>query len=522
MPSQLHLISLCLLLLVALLLVRSRSQKARNLLPPGPKPLPLIGNLLDVPQSFEWKTYAEWSQLYQSDILSINVFGSPMIILNSPQLASDLLEKRSSVYSSRPTGFAVMLTELIGWKNIFIFKPYGKEVTESRKLVHQELSAKDTSRYRPQIQKSVRMLLFNLLKTNGGTISGELVDLLKYLLGTICLSTIYGITAEGTEDPFIAAANRATIGFTAAVIPGKFAVDWIPLLRYIPSWLPGAGFQRKAQTWKQDLMRMVDGPFEAVQRKIISGEHVSPSFLSRCLEKLSGDTSAEKLHFLKFVAGSLFAGGTDTVVTALHTFFLAMVCYPDVQKKAHCELDRVVGSERLPDYEDVEALLYVRAVVYETLRWQPVTPLGPLRATTEEDVYKGYRIPKGATVVTNAWAFLHDSDVYGSDCEIFNPDRWLTDEGNLKSEKDMPRPFAQFGYGRRQCPGQHLAMATLYLGIASVLHTFSVRKAIDEDGKEITPPQAYISSFQNRPAEFPCRIEVRSPVHERLVREIAE
>ncbi|EEB97644.1 hypothetical protein MPER_02998, partial [Moniliophthora perniciosa FA553] len=146
MPSQFPLISLGLLLLVAFLLVRGRRQNARNLLPPGPKPLPLIGNLLDVPQSFEWKTYAEWSQLYQSDILSINVFGSPMIILNSPQLASDLLEKRSSVYSSRPTGFAVMLTELIGWKNIFIFKPYGKEVTESRKLVYQELNAKDTSR----------------------------------------------------------------------------------------------------------------------------------------------------------------------------------------------------------------------------------------------------------------------------------------------------------------------------------------------------------------------------------------
>ncbi|KAK7027978.1 hypothetical protein VNI00_015064 [Paramarasmius palmivorus] len=338
------------------------------------------------------------------------------------------------------------------------------------------------------------------------------------LLGSIALSTVYGIPVKDAHDPFIVAANRAMIGFTAAAIPGKFAVDWMPLLRYIPSWFPGAGFQRKAKAWRRDLMYFVDGPFEEVHHRIASGQRISPSFVSRCLDRLPKESSTtEELSFLKFVAGSLFAGGTDTTVTALHTFFLAMVRNPEVQEKAQLELDTTLGCERLPDYEDIEALPYINAVVYETLRWQPVTPLGPLRATTEEDIYRGYKIPKGATVVANAWAFLHDKETYGQDVEVFNPDRWLTKNGSLR--KDMTLPFAQFGYGRRQCTGQHVAMSTLFLGIASILHSFNIRTARDANGNDVIPPCNYISSFQNRPAVFPCRIEVRSATHERLIKE---
>lgn len=77
--------------------------------------------------------------------------------------------------------------------------------------------------------------------------------------------------------------------------------------------------------------------------------------------------------------------------------------YPDVQRKAQEELDRVVGPNRLPEYDDLDNLAYIRAIAMETMRWMPVFPLGLPHAVTQSDTYRGYHIPKGATVVAVSW-----------------------------------------------------------------------------------------------------------------------
>lgn len=80
-----------------------------------------------------------------------------------------------------------------------------------------------------------------------------------------------------------------------------------------------------------------------------------------------------------------------------------MTLYPEIQKKAQQELDCVVGNSRLPNFEDRPALPYVNALVQESLRWFPVVPSGIPHVTTDEDVYKGYRIPKGSIIIPNTW-----------------------------------------------------------------------------------------------------------------------
>lgn len=82
-------------------------------------------------------------------------------------------------------------------------------------------------------------------------------------------------------------------------------------------------------------------------------------------------------------------------VSALVTFFNAMVSSPEVQRKAQEEIDRVIGTDRLPEYEDRKSLPYVEAIYREVVRWRPVSPLGIPHAATIDDVYKGYFIPKG-------------------------------------------------------------------------------------------------------------------------------
>ncbi|OJT02061.1 O-methylsterigmatocystin oxidoreductase [Trametes pubescens] len=156
--------------------------------------------------------------------------------------------------------------------------------------------------------------------------------------------------------------------------------------------------------------------------------------------------------------------------------------YPDVQKKTHAELDRVIGPDCLPDFGDREELVYMNAVIKEALRWHVVVPLSLPHRTVEDDVYGGYFVPAGTMVVPNTWAMLHDPNVYERP-EEFKPERFIRD-GKIDTTVYDPSAFA-FGYGRRVCPGRYFADDLLYITAASVLHVFRFDPPLDEQGLPI-------------------------------------
>lgn len=109
---------------------------------------------------------------------------------------------------------------------------------------------------------------------------------------------------------------------------------------------------------------------------------------------------------------------------------------------------------------------------------------------TRDDTYQGYHIPKGSIVLGNSWAILHDKDAYGPDVDVFRPERFMSLDG-ASLNADVRPPSAAFGYGRRTCPGESMARASLWLVVASVLCCFDISKAKDADGREIDPPGTY-------------------------------
>ena len=130
----------------------------------------------------------------------------------------------------------------------------------------------------------------------------------------------------------------------------------------------------------------------------------------------------------------------------MQTFFLAMVLHPAVAKKAQEELDRVVGKDRLPDFSDKDNLPYINAVVKELFRWNPPLPFGVPNRVIQDDVYRGYFIPAGTSVIQNIWAIFRDQNVYPGP-EAFNPDRFLKG-GEI--DPLVPNPEDRvFGSGRR-------------------------------------------------------------------------
>jgi cytochrome P450 len=194
-----------------------------------------------------------------------------------------------------------------------------------------------------------------------------------------------------------------------------------------------------------------------------------------------------------------------------------MTLYPDVQAKAQAEIDTVIGTDRLPTSEDRPNLPYVDALVKEVLRWQPVTPLGsypspntcqvstdasstgvPHRLTAD-DSYEGFHMPAGAIVIANVWAMLHAPDTY-ADPLAFAPERFL----GASPERD-PRELC-FGFGRRACPGQHLADASVWASCALALAALRVRPAAGVP----TPEPRMTSGTISHPEPFRCDIAPRS------------
>lgn len=175
--------------------------------------------------------------------------------------------------------------------------------------------------------------------------------------------------------------------------------------------------------------------------------------------------------------------GTNThpniqTATTVMLFILYLMQNPRVQAKAQEEIDRVVGTERLPTWDDIPNLLYLNLVLQETYRMNPLSPLGIPHAALDDDVYKGMFIPKGTIVYQNVWSMHHNDEVY-ADNTTFRPERYLPKDQGGNAE---PLPVGNFGFGRRVCIGRSLAENSLMIILVNIVATMTVEYPMDKDG----------------------------------------
>ncbi|GLB33469.1 putative cytochrome p450 [Lyophyllum shimeji] len=482
---------LCLFILNGLL----RRRRNGVLLPPGPKGLPLIGNVLDMPSEKQWLTFAKWGEQW-GDICSVTVLGQPFIILNSAKVATAMLDKKSSIYSDRPV--LQMGGNLVGWVNTLVLIPYGDRFRRFRRLFHRVIGTSASMKKFSHVEEfETRKFLRRVL-----TKPGDLAAHVRHTAGAIILRISHGYEVKEVGDPFVELADQATEQFSLSTAPGGYLVDVLPILRHIPSWFPGAGFQRTAKLWAATLNQMVDQPHQFVKRQMVVGT-ASTSFTSSLMEGKS--ISAEEELDIKWSSASLYSGGADTTVSAIYSFFLAMALYPEVAKKAQAEIDVVVGNDRLPAFDDRPYLPYVDALVKEVFRWHAVVPTGVPHRVMEDDIHDGYLIPNGALVIANIWQLTHDPAVYANP-DVFNPDRFLATES--KAAEPDPRGVC-FGFGRRICPGMQLADASVFISCAMSLAVFDISKCV-ENGVVIEPVHENTTGTISHPKPFKCSIKPRS------------
>ncbi|KAI0032975.1 cytochrome P450 [Vararia minispora EC-137] len=439
-----------------------------------------------------YKRFMELTKVY-GPIFSFYLGRTPVIVLNNGKAAWDLLEKRGEIYSSRPRN--IMGQEIMSRDNWGLGMHYGDRWRRWRKWQHMCMNAKYARNYRPFQTYESSVLLRDVM--NGPQTYKKHFE---RFATSLTFSVAYGSRIKSLNDPLLKENRTAGSAFAATMVPGKYLVESWPWLLWLPKplqWFRNPMEERGAMN-----TALYTRLFRDVKAKMDVGS--AKPCISMLLWEEGPSPDLTEVEMAYFTAMP-FAAGTTTTFGSLELFVLASILHPHCVVKAQSELDTVVGRSRMPSFDDESSLPYVRAMIKEAMRWQVVAPTGLAHATTADDEYEGFHIPKGATVWGNINAISHDPELF-DEPDVFTPERFLNATHPRLVDFDLP-----FGFGRRICPGRAVAEQALFIVIARMLWAFDFSPAIDDAGRPLLPnPNAATSNVTRRPDVFPCALKPRS------------
>ncbi|KAI9687671.1 MAG: hypothetical protein M1820_010402 [Bogoriella megaspora] len=375
---------------------------------------------------------------------------------------------------------------------------YGDRWRLHRKLTHQGVGMQQLRKHR-DFQNNESKLIANELLSKPESFAAQFE---RYATSVVSIIG-FGRRVGSVEDPIITDVIAVMQRAAELNVPGKT----FPMLMETFPFL--ARFPTSVAPWKHGLGRKRGTSFfyalaeEANQQPGHDDCYMKALFREAPKYDLSNDEIAS-------LSGNLFGAGSDTSSSTLITFILACCAFPETLERAWDELDKVVGHDRSPSWDDEDQLVYVKAFVKEVFRWRSVAIIGGQpHAPIKDDEYKGYLIPRGTWTQGNVWA-IHRNDREFPEPDRFNPDRFLNDP---KVSRPFPntKGYMTFGWGRRVCAGQGLAEQGTFITVARLLWAFRIEKGLDADGREIPVDIfAYTNGLNMRPEPFEARFTPRS------------
>ncbi|KAH9829079.1 cytochrome P450 [Rhodofomes roseus] len=523
--------------------------------PPGPTGIPVLGNLLQVNVLRPYPQFLAWAREY-GPIFRVRMGFTQMVVLNTAEAADELLVNRGTIYSGRASPHVAMDLVSDGQRMVFLGYEHAWRVV--RRALQGVIGPGPSRQLRRMQEFESRVLMHDLLLHGDQSVieehiqgpSGEVPErhwfaiIRRYTTGVV-LNMTYGQRVNRLiGHPYLHRIYNVMGNFTKVSQPGNYMADGFSVLRWLPDFLaPWRIEARKMHVWEMDLWGRLLEECRATFKSGIALAGFVPTYLraraDAGLEDLPGggvsstapagpsDTSASgwmRDKLLAYTAGSMLEAGSDTTAATIETFIMFMLHNPDALKRAQLEVDEVVpvAQGRLPSWEDEERLPWVIACIKETLRRRPPTIMGVPHRADADDVYEGYFIPKGTTVIGNIWAIHMDASRY-PDPLAFRPERWYTPgkptrwaSGPTSQDRDQ---YA-FGWGRRFCQGSYMAEASLFIVLTRLLWGLDIScppaRLPDPNDEETT----WTDGFIPVPKIFPAAFRVRSEAHAEVIRNV--
>lgn len=334
----------------------------------------------------------DWHRAH-GDVFYTKIGATDYIWLSSPKAVKDLMDKKSAIYSSRP--YLPLAQDVASGKSRQLFMAYGPEWRGLRKHSHALLNLGAARRYMPLQELESRVVLHDLLRR-----PEEFYTINRRYATSVIMLVTYGYRVPSFEDPLITKIFSVMGNLSTMMAPGAFAVETIPGLAKLPQWMFGNWYTWGKKAFEHDSKIYLE-LWEQLKKTTDEGKAMD-CFVKDFYLKDPKKNGIDDL-LAAYTCGGLVEAGSETTATTVNNWTLAMTLYPEAMRKGQEEIDRVVGSDRMPVWDDEEDLPYIRAMIKETLRWRPVNKFGMYHSVTEDDWYEGHFIPKDSVVVLNWW-----------------------------------------------------------------------------------------------------------------------
>ncbi|KAF2141156.1 uncharacterized protein K452DRAFT_359514 [Aplosporella prunicola CBS 121167] len=471
-------------------------------LPPGPPTCSLIGNLHQIPRTGAHYRFTEWSKTY-GGIFSLKLGPVTAVVITDRRLVKQLLDKKGNLYSDRPNVY--VWSELITGGDHLLMMKHGEKWRLLRRLIHSHFNEARVAREHVRlVEAEAAQMLHDVLMA-----PGDLMMHPKRSSNSIINSLVYGIRTPSVCTPHMVQLYTITEEWLQVMEMGaRPLVDMFPFIKWVPEVLLG-GWKTRSRSLHKLTVALHGDMMKRVRKRRETGRHTC--FLDAVLNSIESASFTLSDNELMLLAGVLIEGGSDTSAAFLLAFLQAMATHPHVQRRAHVEIDALLGcsSARSPRWDDYDGLPYVTQIVKETMRWLSAMSLGISRATTADDMVDGYNIPKGTIVILNVWGLHHPP--HDATAFVFDPERFVNQTAPAAtyaaSGDYATRDHYSYGAGRRLCPGIHLAERNLFIGVAKLLWAFD----FEADGEIDTDSRTgYSQGILHCAKPFSCKVRVRS------------
>lgn len=477
-----------------LLLSLWRQSSGRGKLPPGPTPLPIIGNALQIYMKDIGQSIKKFSKVY-GPVFTLYLGMKPFVVLHGYEAVKEALVDLGEEFSGRGSfpiserinkGLGVIFSNGMQWKEIRRFSimtlrtfGMGKRTIEDR------------------IQEEAQCLVEELRKSKGAPFDPT------FILGCAPCNVICSIIFQNRfdyKDPtFLNLMHRFNENFRL------FSSPWLQVCNTFPAiidYFPGSHNQILKNFFyiKNYVLEKVKEHQESLDKD--NPRDFIDCFLNKMEQEKHNPQSEFTLESLVATVTDMFGAGTETTSTTLRYGLLLLLKHVDVTAKVQEEIERVIGRNRSPCMKDRSQMPYTDAVVHEIQRYIDLVPTNLPHLVTRDMKFRNYFIPKGTNVITSLSSILHDDKEFPNP-EKFDPGHFLDERGNFK-KSDYFMPFSA---GKRICAGEALARMELFLFFTTILQNFNLKSLVDVKDIDTTPA---ISGFGHLPPFYKaCFIPVQ-------------
>ncbi|XP_049643141.1 cytochrome P450 2B11-like [Suncus etruscus] len=474
---------LLLAVLMGLFLLMGRGHpKTHGHLPPGPRPLPFLGNLLQIDRKGFLKSFLKIREQY-GDVFTVHLGPRPVVMLCGTETIREALVDQADAFSGRGQ-IAVIYPFTQGYGMIFANGERWKILRRFSLITLRNFGMGKRS-VEERIQEEAQCLMEELRNTKG-TLQDPTFFFHSITANIIC-SIVFGERFSYRDPEFL---QLLDLFFQTFNLLSSFSSQVFELFSHILKYFPGTHRQiyENSQVIIDFIRRHVEKHRETLDCTA-PRDFIDAYLIRMDKEKSDPNTEFHQQNLLISVL-SLFFAGTETSSTTLRYGFLILLKYPHITERVHKEIDQVIGSHRAPALSDRVNMPYTDAVIHEIQRFVDLLPVSLPHTVTKDTHFRGYILPKGTEVFPILNTALHDPQ-YFDNPGTFNPEHFLDANGALKKSD----AFMPFSIGKRICLGESMARSELFLFFTTILQNFTLATNIAPEDIDLTPIESGLAKL---------------------------